>query len=227
MARNGSNSASKPLAKSGGGTLVGMFIGLVLGVCLAAGFVWFINSSHSPFVNRQNPEGPALPANGKDGATQKPLALSGKPGDPMPQKRFDFHDILTGKQESMPENKPAEKKAEEKKSETKKAEEKQTAKPEQKAENKAADAKDTKETKEIRQNLYFQAGSFSSAEEADNQKARLALMGVEAAVLQVMLQEKTFYRVRIGPYSNAQEAARTRAELAKNGIDVTLIPKEQ
>ena len=38
--------------KSGGGTLVGMFIGLVLGVAAAAGVVWYMNKSPLPFVTK-------------------------------------------------------------------------------------------------------------------------------------------------------------------------------
>lgn len=208
MARN---STSKPQSKSRGGTLVGMFIGLVLGVCLAAGVVWFINRQHTPFVqNKQQRPEAATPANGKPG-TQQPLALSGKPGDPMPQKRFDFHDILTGKSDALPAAKPADKPA---------GETNPAAKPgDPKTPENKPEAKESKP-------MYFQAGSFSSAEDADNQKAKLALMGVEATVLQVMLQEKTYYRVRIGPYGNPQEANRIRSELSKNGIEVSLISKE-
>jgi flagellar basal body-associated protein FliL len=41
-----------PKKKSGGGTLIGMFIGLVLGVGVAAGVVWYMNKSPLPF-NKQ------------------------------------------------------------------------------------------------------------------------------------------------------------------------------
>lgn len=207
-------STPKPQSKSRGGTLVGMFIGLVLGVSLAALVVWFFSpgkdSLPGPFSKqptKQEPVPGAPGANGKPGAAPEPLALSGKPGDPMPQKRFDFHDILTGKSEGLPEAKPAEKKPDAN----------EMAKTDSKPESKAPEAKHP---------MYFQAGSFTSAGDADNQKAKLALLGVEASILQVMVQEKTFYRVRIGPYANGQEASQVRSELAKNGIDVTLIPKE-
>ena len=217
------SSPKPPHSKSSGGTLVGMFIGLVLGVCIAAGVVWYINRAHSPFVanKQQRGEVPAAPTNGKPGAPQQPLALSGKPGDPMPQKRFDFHDILTGKSDALPESKPA----------AKPADGNETAKPDSKKDDAktvkdAKDVKDPKESKESKQPVFFQAGSFTSAQDADNQKAKLALMGMEASILQVMVQDKTFYRVRIGPYGNNEEASRIRSELAKNGIDVTLTKKE-
>lgn len=210
----------KPQGKSRGGTLVGMFIGLVLGVVLAAAVVWFFSPGKDalpgPFsrsLTKQEGTPPAT-AGTSSKTVPEPLALSGKPGDPMPQKRFDFHDILTGKSEGLPASKAAEKKAE---ANEPARDSKSDNKPEGKAEPKSQDA---------RTPVFFQAGSFVSAADADNQKAKLALLGVEANILQVMVQEKTFYRVRIGPYASAQEAGQVRSELARNGIDVTLIPKE-
>ncbi len=204
MARKNSSQSN---GRSGGGTLIGMFIGLVLGVCIAAGIVWYINRAHSPFVNKQRPEAPPIPLSGKAGEPVQPLPLAGKPGDPMSQKRFDFHDILTGKSEGLPENGAAEKKT--------------ATNQNEKPESKPAEAK------ELKQPLLFQAGSFTSPQDADNQKMRLALLGVEASILQVMVQDKIFYRVLVGPYTRNEEANRVRSELAKNGIDVILIKKEQ
>lgn len=211
----------KPQSKSRGGTLVGMFIGLVLGVVLAAAVVWFFSPGKDalpgPFSRTQSKqEGtpPVTAGTSSKAAPEPPLALSGKPGDPMPQKRFDFHDILTGKSEALPASKADEKKAEA-------SELAKDSKPDHKQESKSES-----KPQDARNPIFFQAGSFVSAADADNQKAKLALLGVEANILQVMVQEKTFYRVRIGPYASAQEAGQVRSELARNGIDVTLIPKE-
>ena len=38
--------------KSGGGTLLGVFIGLVIGVLIAFGVVWYLNKSPLPFQNK-------------------------------------------------------------------------------------------------------------------------------------------------------------------------------
>ena len=38
--------------KSGGGTLIGLFLGLVIGVVAAAGVVWYINKSPAPFADK-------------------------------------------------------------------------------------------------------------------------------------------------------------------------------
>lgn len=201
MSRDMKPRKSQPARKkSGGGTLIGMFIGLVLGVAIAAGVVWYLNSSPLPFANKSAPPaaGTAAPAKGE------PLALPGKPGDPVPEKRFQFYDILPGKADAVPDpaSRPAEAKKEEKKDDKK----------EEKKE----------EVKESKVPLFLQAGSFSTAQDADNQKAKLAFMGVEAVVQQVMIQDRTLYRVRIGPFTKIDELNKVRAELAKSGIEAQL-----
>ncbi|MGE5385379.1 MAG: SPOR domain-containing protein [Betaproteobacteria bacterium] len=215
MSRDKKTSSSR---KSGGGTLVGMFIGLVLGVCIAAGAVWYINRAHSPFINNK-PATPAATAPAaapaKPGTAPQPLPLPGKPGDPVNEKRFQFYDILPGKSEAVPD-KPDAAKPEARKEESKKDEGK-------KDEAKKSDPK----KEELKQPIFFQAGSFSSAQDADNQKAKLALMGMEANILQVMVQDKTYYRVQLGPFRTMDEANKARAELAKAGIDASLVKKEQ
>lgn len=192
---------SQPARKrSGGGTLIGMFIGLVLGVVIAASVVWYMNNSPLPFSKRVQAVDKPEDAASKNG----PLALPGKPGDPVPEKRFQFYDILPGKTDAVPA--PAEVKQEEKKDE----------KREEKKEEKRDEAKDSKAP------LFLQVGSFSTAQDADNQKAKLAFMGIEAAVQQVMIQDRTFYRVRVGPFMRIDELNKTRAELAKSGIEAQL-----
>ncbi|MBP5985611.1 MAG: SPOR domain-containing protein [Azonexus sp.] len=185
--------------KAAGGTLVGMFIGLVIGVAIAAGVVFYLNKSPLPFVERAQP--PAK-AEGQ-AANGQPLALPGKPGDPIPEKRFQFYDILPGKADAVPDKAP---KPDAKKEEPKKEEKKE----------------EPKESKESKTPLFLQAGSFSTAQDADNQKAKLAFMGLEAVVQQVMIQDKTFYRVRVGPYTKIDELNKVRAELAKSGIEAQL-----
>jgi len=74
------------------------------------------------------------------------------------------------------------------------------------------------------ENYLLQAGSFQNPADADNLKARLALLGVEAGVEPINLAEKgTWYRVRVGPYSKVDEINRLRQTLAQNGIEASLV----
>ncbi len=81
MSRDVKSRKPAPKKKSGGGTLIGMFIGLVLGVLIAAGVVWYMNKTPVPFVNKVQ----QVPSSTNPG--QAPMALPGKPGDPVPEKR--------------------------------------------------------------------------------------------------------------------------------------------
>lgn len=80
--------ARRAPARSGGGTIVGIFIGLVLGAMFAAGAAYYFTRS-SPFQPSQ--QGPASMPIGN----QPPVALPGKPGDrPVAKQDFEFYRIL-------------------------------------------------------------------------------------------------------------------------------------
>lgn len=184
--------------KSAGSTLVGLFIGLVLGIVGAAAVVWYVNKMPAPF--KQQPAQPAASgkaenANGAKAGDAGPALLPGKPGDPVPEKRFQFYDILPGKAEAKVDPAP---------------------------EAKEAPAAEKAAGKEI----YLQAGSFQTVGDADNQKAKLALMGMEAAIQQVMVQDKVWFRVRLGPYAKIDDVNRVRAELAKQGVEAAVVKKD-
>lgn len=203
--------ASETSERRGGSTLVGIFVGLVLGICVAAGVAWYTSRSATPFVDKKvvrdkPPETanaapaatgqPMSPPVGAPPAPPTPVALAGKPGDPPPnEKRFQFYDILQGKSEPVPSKdaKPA------------------------KSETPAQDLKPTAQA------MYLQAGAFSKVSDAENLKASLAMQGVESVVQQVMIQDKTLYRVRLGPYARPEDANQVKQELAKSGVEVTAV----
>ena len=72
--------------------------------------------------------------------------------------------------------------------------------------------------------FYLQAGAFQGLADADNMKARLALLGIEASIQASSATERgTLHRVRIGPFSRVDDVNRTRETLKQNGIESTLI----
>src|ERR1035437_3066326 len=99
-----------PRSKSGGGTLLGLFLGLVIGVLCAAGVVWYIFKTPPPFSSKAQPAPNAAPPTGENGVSAA-LGVPGKPGDPVPQNgdkpRFDFYKILPGSAEAIPDPKAA------------------------------------------------------------------------------------------------------------------------
>lgn len=71
---------------------------------------------------------------------------------------------------------------------------------------------------------YLQAGAFQNPADADNLKAQLALLGVEAAIQTSEIAEKgVFHRVRVGPFGDMSEVERTRSLLTQNAIPATLV----
>lgn len=73
-------------------------------------------------------------------------------------------------------------------------------------------------------NYILQVGSFQSSADAEQMKARLALLGSVANVQTVTVNGKTWHRVRIGPYQGARKADEMRRLLSDNQID-TLVMK--
>ena len=71
----------------------------------------------------------------------------------------------------------------------------------------------------------LQAGSFRNLADADQLKARLALLGTQANIEVVTVNDTRWHRVRIGPLQGARRADELRRMLRDNGID-TLILKD-
>lgn len=176
-------------SKSRGGMLAGIFVGLVVGVLIAFGVVWYLNKSPLPFQDKSPRPAPAA---GPDAAAAKPAepqTLPGKPGDkPIEKPRFDFYKILPGNQDAAP-------------------------------------APTTPEPAPVAtEQFYLQLGAFQKPADADNLKAKLALMGFEASVQEVSTADKgVLQRVRVGPYSRPEDMNRVRNQLAQAGIQATVV----
>ena len=59
----------------------------------------------------------------------------------------------------------------------------------------------------------IQAGSFRKQEDADRVQAQLRVLGIEASVQKVQVDQGEVFRVRIGPLSDLVEIHRLRARL--------------
>ncbi len=68
-----------------------------------------------------------------------------------------------------------------------------------------------------------QAGAYRNNADADAQKAKLTLLGLDAKVSERDQAGRVVYRVRIGPFSDKNQAERVRAQLQSSGIDNTLV----
>jgi cell division protein FtsN len=71
--------------------------------------------------------------------------------------------------------------------------------------------------------FQVQAGAYGSQAEAEQQRAKLAMMGLEAHIQERDVNGRTMYRVRIGPFAQRDAAEEIRVRLQGAGIDSALV----
>jgi len=211
-----------------GGTLIGLFLGVIVGLGIAAGAAYYLMKSGNPYQPSTAKETP------RD-ALREPA--KGKADAAAPEKpRFDFYKILPGAEEAKVQPKAPDKSADRATLErardpsrepaardaTAKEPDRTVARVDERAASRPAEP--VPPAAKGGERFWLQAGSFAGESDAENLKARLALAGWEAAVQKAEIPDKgTRYRVRLGPYDNTDELSRTRAELGKRGFDVAVI----
>lgn len=70
---------------------------------------------------------------------------------------------------------------------------------------------------------YVQAGAYGSSDEAEQQRAKLSMMGLESRISEREVSGRTMYRVRLGPFSQRDLADEARTKLTGSGIDSALV----
>jgi cell division protein FtsN len=175
--------------------MLGMFVGLIAGLAVSLAIAFYLNKTPVPFLTAKAKQSE------RDTAAGKAPAIAGLPQGavaavPAEKPKFDFYKILPGQEEPVSEKELRER---------------------------ARQAKSGQQ--QGPKDVYFiQAGSFQNPAEADNQKARLAILGYESSVEPANLPDKgTWYRVRLGPYTKVDELNRVRQALAQNGIEASLV----
>ena len=196
---------------SQGNFLAGMGVGVLIGLAVSLGIAFYLNRTPIPFMSAK-PKAPE-----KNGAAGKAPPIAGLPqGGAAPgvpasataeKPKFDFYRILPGSEEPVSDKELRERERQQR-----------------------AAAKSGASQQETSKDVHFiQAGSFQNPADADNQKARLAILGFESSVEPANLPDKgTWYRVRLGPYNKLDEINRIRQALAQANIDASLVKiKEQ
>ena len=180
--------------KARGGTVLGIFIGLIIGILIALAVVWFMNRNPAPFVNKTgNTAEPAQKPAGNGAPT------TGTPPAPV---------ALPGK----PGDAPQEKRFQFYDILPGKSDPKPDAKPATPA-----------PTAQTNSKTVLQVGSFQSAKDADNMKASLTLMGLEPAITEAKVNDKQWFRVRLGPFESFETMNKVKSDLAKNGMQAQVI----
>jgi cell division protein FtsN len=190
-----SRSMTAPRQRSGGNFLAGMGIGVLIGLFISLGIAFYLNRTPIPFMTAKPKQAD------KNGAAKAP-AIAGLPqGGAAPaaapeKPKFDFYRILPGSEEPVTEREIRER----------------------------LRAKGGGQQEAAKDVYFIQAGSFQNPADADNQKARLAILGFESSVEPANLPDKgTWYRVRMGPYAKLEDINKVRQALAQSGIEASLI----
>jgi cell division protein FtsN len=221
--RAGTVPATRRLRRDHGGTLLGIFIGLVIGLGMAASVAFWLMKNNPAFQSTTSA------SSGRESGAKDATRIA--KNDAPDKPRFDFYKILPGAEEprvQQAERKPVEKtdravvEQSKERLAPKTAERVAETVAERPAEKLASI--DPSKSPKGGDKFWLQAGSFSTESDAENLKARLAFAGWEASVQQGLLPDKAIrFRVRLGPYDSPDEMQRIKNELGKRGFEAAVI----
>ena len=195
MSRDYKSPSKSASGKKGSTLLFGLFIGYVLGLVSAIGVWMYIHQAPSPFIQNDKPEVSTQIETSKN----ENEALKGKQvADSSDSKTKDTNEKPRFEfYKILPGN-----------------EEPVTEKQFQKAAKQPS----------LKDKYYLQAGSFQDTEDAENLKAKIAMLGMEAYVQSADLSEKgMWHRVRVGPFTKIDAINKARSSLLQSGIKANLI----
>ena len=206
-----------------GGFTTGLIAGLLLGLAVALGVALYVTKVPVPFMDkvpqRSAEQDAAEAQRNKDWDPNAPLAsraprpapsasgaVTPAPGGAVPAS--DPAAILDGRAAALPGPPPSEPSA-------------------------GAPVVDAVPTIVARQSpadayVYFvQAGAFERTEEAEAQRAKLGMLGLEARLYERNQSGRVVQRVRVGPFDTRDDAQATRDRLVSAGIEAQLLRAER
>jgi cell division protein FtsN len=205
-----------------GNTLTGLIIGLIVGLAIAVAVALAITKGATPFTDKSGKLGkmaeptpgqvsdPNKPLYGsKDAAREANKQFTEKPkapeADPLAQVIAGLKDPADLKAEGKAPVAPA-----------------PAAAPHELARVVTANAAPDDKV------VYFlQAGAFREMSDAENARAKLALLGFEANISDRASDAGVLHRVRVGPYNQVEAMNKARAKLIDSGIDVAIVRNQK
>lgn len=211
--------------------LKGLMSGLVLGVALCAGVALYVTRLPTPFVAHVAPSTTApehLPGEGRDSnadhglmgpsseGTSATAAAPHPTGDspatpPTTLPTLDATHASTTALTPVPEARP-----------TESGPNASTGHNNAPASKSKGSIGPTEESGNGTNPWFVQTGAFGNESDAENQRAHLALLGLDATVLAPEAGEKPLYRVRMGPLSSIDEVRTLVATLKNNDIPTSI-----
>ena len=198
-----------------GGTIVGFIIGLVVGLGLALGVAVYVTKVPVPFLNK--------------GATR---SVNQDAAEAQKNKNWDPNSPLYGKTPSRasptasapasapaPATAPPVAAASAAKPAASKPQGSSGADP--LGDLAAAKAAGTGSVDPF--DYFVQAGAFRTQQDADAQRAKLAMLGWEARVSEREQNGRNVFRVRVGPFGKRDDAEQLKEKLAGAGVESALV----
>lgn len=226
MARTTRKSATK---RSGGITLFGVLVGLILGLAAAVAVALFVTQVPMPFADKasRDPSKVLLP-DVRD-APDPNLGLFGSagtaprgptdtriqppaPGTPSAPAEGSLDQLIANLTKTAPE--PAAVPG--------------TEAPGARAPSATAPAaataqSGTRPAADTQTTYALQAGAFRSQADAQAMQARILLLGLPVTIQQTVVNGEALHRVRVGPFKGIDEMNRSRARLGQEKIESTVV----
>ena len=195
MSRDYKSPSRSDSRKKGSNLFLGLFIGYVLGLVSAIGVWMYIHQTPSPFIQNERPEiSTKIKPSENGNIALKEMLIL---DNSQGQTKHQNEKTRFEFYEMLPGN-----------------EEPVTEIELQKA----------AEQPILNDKYYLQVGSFKDTEDAENLKAKIAMLGMEAYVQSADLSEKgMWHRVRVGPFTNIDTIKKTKSSLLQSGIKANLI----
>lgn len=209
--------------KQRGGTLLGLIIGALIGLGAALAVAVYITKVPIPFMNKSQPRNPDSDAmeikKNRDWNPNAPLA--GKNAAKPPQASGEVGSVIAPDPDVVTVPKPAASAATKSEKPAKAA---ASADPlgdlaNAKAKAPAPSASSGPDPF----NYFIQAGAYRTPEDAEQQRARLLLLGMQAKVTEREQSGRTVYRVRVGPFDKKDDADKVKERLDNNSIETALV----
>ncbi|MEO5660745.1 MAG: SPOR domain-containing protein [Polaromonas sp.] len=231
------------MKKQRGGTLLGLVIGALLGLGIALTVAVYVTKVPVPFLNKSQPHNPdSDAAESKKNRDWNPNAsLAGKnPARPVPSASGELSPspetdpatsvpdpVLAPDELKKPDRVVKAPKAAASAPASAKAIVAKPVKPESADPlgdlAKSRSGGSTSPTGSDPFNYFIQAGAYRTPEDAEQQRARLLLLGMQAKVTEREQAGRTVYRVRIGPFDKKDEADKVKNRLDNNSVETALV----
>jgi cell division protein FtsN len=195
-----------------GGFLTGMIIGLLIGLAIALGVALYVTKVPVPFLDKvpQRTAEQDLAEKEKNKNWQPNAPLAGKnPARPVavpaaPASQADEPASAAAKTGRDPASILADR-------------------PAPATAGAAASSAQAGKAGEVGFTYFVQTGAYSSVEDAEAQRGKLALLGYSARIVEREQSGRTVHRVRLGPFEEKTEADDIKEKVSAAGFEAALV----